>query len=193
MRVLVTGANGFLGRQILAELKSQGYTSLAFVRGAQIAKQLQDNGFECVVGTLDSPSDLYNALENVPAIIHAAGGGKASEPQSFLKNNVITTQQLLESAKQSGVKRFVLISSLAAAGLSSDGQPKGNETSPQPISPYGESKRRRSLWHNKKSNISKLVLSGPLLFTGLAIGVYSHYLKPPTVAWCPFPLAPTTL
>jgi len=108
MRVLVTGANGFLGRQILAELKSQGYTPLAFVRGA---KQLQDNGFECVVGTLDSPSDLYNALENVPAIIHAAGGGKASEPQSFLKNNVITTQQLLEAAKQSGVKRFVLISS----------------------------------------------------------------------------------
>jgi uncharacterized protein YbjT (DUF2867 family) len=45
MRVLVTGANGFLGRQILAELKSQGYTPLAFVRGAQSAKQLQDNGF----------------------------------------------------------------------------------------------------------------------------------------------------
>ena len=82
-----------------------------------------------MVGTLDSPSDLYNALENVPAIIHAAGGGKASEPQSFLKNNVITTQQLLEGAKQSGVKRFVLISSLAAAGPSSDGQPIGNETS----------------------------------------------------------------
>ena len=79
MRVLVTGANGFLGRQILAELKSQGYTPLAFVRGAQSAKQLQDNGFECVVGTLASPSALYNALENVPAIIHAAGGGKASE------------------------------------------------------------------------------------------------------------------
>lgn len=98
MRVLVTGANGFLGRQILAELKSQGYTPLAFVRGAQSAKQLQDNGFECVVGTLDSPSDLYNALENAPAIIHAAGGGKASEPQSFLKNNGITTQQLLEAA-----------------------------------------------------------------------------------------------
>ena len=98
MRVLVTGADGFLGRQILAELKSQGYTPLAFVRGAQSAKQLQDNGFECVVGTLDSPSDLYNALENAPAIIHAAGGGKASEPQSFLKNNGITTQQLLEAA-----------------------------------------------------------------------------------------------
>lgn len=46
MRVLVTGANGFLGRQILAELKSQGYTPLAFVRGAQSAKQLQDNGFD---------------------------------------------------------------------------------------------------------------------------------------------------
>ena len=51
-----------------------------------------------MVGTLDSPSDLYNAVENVPAIIHAAGGGKASELQSFLKNNVITTQQLLEAA-----------------------------------------------------------------------------------------------
>lgn len=86
MRVLVTGANGFLGRQILAELKSQGYTPLAFVRGAQSAKQLQDNGFECVVGTLDSPSDLYNALENVPAIIHAAGDleeeGAAQQHQS---------------------------------------------------------------------------------------------------------------
>ena len=89
-----------------------------------------------MVGTLDSPSDLYNALENVPAIIHAAGGGKASEPQSFLKNNVITTQQLLEAAKQIGVKRFVLISSLAAAGPSSDVQPIRNETSLQPISPY---------------------------------------------------------
>lgn len=140
MNVLVTGANGFLGRHICEALRSQGHVPLAFVRRAQSAQPLQQAGFDCRVGAFDEPPSLQAALKSVTAIVHAAGGGKASRPDSFFENNVTPTEQLLQAAAQSGVERFILISSLAAAGPSPDGTPKLNDAPLAPISPYGESK-----------------------------------------------------
>jgi len=140
MHVLVTGANGFLGRYILEELKSQGHTSLAFVRRAHSAQQLRQEGFDVHVGRLDEPQELSEALKKIDAVIHAAGGGKAVQPQSYFDNNVAPTRRLFEALEQSKVKRCLLISSLAAAGPSAQNVPKKNDSLLNPISPYGESK-----------------------------------------------------
>ena len=140
MNVLVTGANGFLGRHICEALRSQGHVPLAFVRRAQSAQPLQQAGFDCRVGAFNDTPSLQAALKNVTAIVHAAGGGKASRPASFFENNVTPTEQLLQAAAQSGVERFIFISSLAASGPSPDGAPKLNDSPLTPISPYGESK-----------------------------------------------------
>tara|TARA_B100000683_G_scaffold75048_1_gene73933 strand:- start:1305 stop:2279 length:975 start_codon:yes stop_codon:yes gene_type:complete len=140
MNVLVTGANGFLGRHICEALRSQGHVPLAFVRRAASAQQLQKAGIDCRVGAFDDALSLQTSLKDISAIVHSAGGGKASRPASFFENNVTPTEQLLQAASQSDVKRFILISSLAAAGPSPDGTPKLNTSPLTPISPYGESK-----------------------------------------------------
>ena len=140
MRVLVTGANGFLGRHILKELQSQGHTPLAFVRSEQSAHQMQQQGFDAHMGRLDHAQELIDIFKDIDAVIHAAGGGKAVRPESFFENNVDPTQHLFNALSQSTVKRCLLISSLAAAGPSPRHSPKKNDALLEPISPYGKSK-----------------------------------------------------
>ena len=117
MRVLVTGANGFLGRYLLKELQSQGHQTLAFVRSEQSAKTL--DGFHCDIhiGSLASVDEIEKALPQVQAVIHAAGGGKANNPESYFHNNVLPTQNLITALKNHPVEKLILVSSFAGLRL----------------------------------------------------------------------------
>ena len=119
MRILLTGASGFLGSHIAEQLDQQGADVRALVRPTSATRFLE--GLENVTLLTGAMSDKYSLLaatEGVDGIIHAAGLVKARRPADFHRTNAQGTANLLDAAKQNApdIRRFVLISSLAAMG-----------------------------------------------------------------------------
>ncbi len=143
MRILLTGASGFLGSHIAEQLDQQGVEVRALVRPTSDTRFLESlEHVTLVSGSMSDKGSLLAATEGVEGIIHAAGLVKAREPADFHRTNAEGTANLLHAAKQnaSGIERFVLVSSLAVMGPSKDGLPVPSGAAPNPVTHYGRSK-----------------------------------------------------
>ena len=143
MRILLTGASGFLGSHIAEQLDQQGADVRALVRPTSDTRFLE--GLEHVTllsGAMSDKGSLLVATEGVDGIIHAAGLVKARAPGDFYRTNEQGTANLLDAAKQNApdIERFVLVSSLAVMGPSEDGRPVPEGAPPNPVTHYGRSK-----------------------------------------------------
>ena len=143
MRILLTGASGFLGSHIAEQLDQQGAEVRALVRPTSDTRFL--DGLEhvtLVTGAMSDKDSLLAATEGVDGIIHAAGLVKAKEPADFYATNEQGTANLLDAAKRNApdIARFVLGSSLTVMGPSQDGRPVSAGASPNPVTHYGRSK-----------------------------------------------------
>ncbi len=107
----LTGATGFVGRAIVDVLGQSGRSARLLVRNPSQHKFPQH---QTIVGDLFDQAALANCLTGVNSVIHVAGAISAKNRADFFRVNVDGTRSLLHAAKQAGVKRFVLISSLAA-------------------------------------------------------------------------------
>lgn len=109
--VALTGATGFIGREILRNLVSNGYHVRALTR-----KSREDaTSIHWVLGDLNNKTALHQLVEGVDAVIHCAGSVRGSSLEDFVRTNVDGTSNLVQAAEQQAVKpRFLLISSLAA-------------------------------------------------------------------------------
>ncbi len=142
MKVLLTGATGFLGGHTVTELLGRGWQVRAFARHSSKTAHLEARGIEIFRGDLLDAGDLTSALAGVDAVVHAAGGGQHLRVADVYENNRDTTIRLVEAALagSSPLRRFVLVSSLAAHGPSPDGAPRPAAAPPSPQSHYGRSK-----------------------------------------------------
>jgi len=131
-RILITGANGFIGSRVFEILLEYGFTKLrCFVRSSRNLSNLQriaDSSkadVEFLKGNLFSQDDCINATKDVAVIYHLAiGSSGKSFPNAFM-NAVIPTKNLLEASLQhTSLKRFVNISSFAV--YSNRKKPKWN-------------------------------------------------------------------
>jgi len=143
VRILLTGGSGFLGSHIAEELDRQGADVRALVRPTSDTRFLK--GLEHVTlvrGGVGDKSSLVAATEGVEGIIHAAGLVKARTPADFHHTNALGTANLLDAARENApaLRRFVLVSSLAAMGPSEDGRPVPAGATPNPVTHYGRSK-----------------------------------------------------
>lgn len=120
-RILVTGANGFIGSRVVRTLLDYGYKRIrCFVRPSsdvtklkQLRASFDDSEIEFVKGNLLSGEDCNRATENVSLILHLAAGNEKTFSGCYL-NSVVTTRNLLDSTLEHGtVKRFVNVSSFA--------------------------------------------------------------------------------
>jgi nucleoside-diphosphate-sugar epimerase len=144
MKVLVTGGSGFLGSHIVEQLSREGHDVRALVRKSSNRKFLESlSRVEFAYGSVEDADKVAEAVKGVDAIIHSAGLVKARSPEEFRQTNVVGTQNLIGAAKKHapGLKRFVLVSSLAAVGPSPDGKPVDVERATGPVTHYGRSKR----------------------------------------------------
>lgn len=116
--ILVTGATGFLGQHMVRRLFQDGYRIRCIIRDPTRASHLLDQGVELVVGDLSSEDVANDAVEGVDAVVHAAGqlGGWGSR-DSYFRNNVTTTRNLLEASERHGMKRLIFVSSVAVYGI----------------------------------------------------------------------------
>jgi nucleoside-diphosphate-sugar epimerase len=143
LRILLTGASGFLGSHIAEQLDQQGADVRALVRPTSDTRFLE--GLEHVTllsGAMSDDASLLAATEGVDGIIHAAGLVKAKKPADFHRTNAEGTANLLHAVKRNtpGIERFVLVSSLAVMGPSEDGRPVSSGAAPNPVTHYGSSK-----------------------------------------------------
>src|SRR4030065_324654 len=136
MRFLITGANGFVGKPLCAELLRRGHSVRAALRSA--STPVED--VEVVVtGAIDGGTDWTDALRGVDVVIHLAARvhvmkETAADPLAeFLKVNLHGTANLARQAARAGVKRLVYVSSIKVNGEST--APSNSTLSPNP-SPF---------------------------------------------------------
>jgi nucleoside-diphosphate-sugar epimerase len=143
-RVLVTGGTGFVGSHLVELLMQRGYSPVCLVRDPNRPRWLAGLNVELTAGDCTDPGSLERAVQNVSIVIHAAGLTKARHSRDYYDVNHLGTRNILEACARHnpGISKFVLLSSLAAAGPSRNGVPVGQKDTPRPVSDYGWSKLR---------------------------------------------------
>jgi dihydroflavonol-4-reductase len=140
VKVLVTGATGFVGKALVPALVAAGHDVRCLVRPTSKSEALTALGVELVVGNVTEPASLTEAARGVDAVFHLAA--MLAEPwhPDFLRTNATGVRHVLEAcAALPTPPRVVLTSSLAAVGPSV-GAPRTEDDAPAPVSRYGASK-----------------------------------------------------
>lgn len=142
MRVLVTGATGFLGGHLIEELAKGPHVPICAYRKGSDTGNIDRLGLEKVTFDLTDRVSMLSALRNVDAVVHlAAYYTFTGKKELYDKVNVKGTADLLQACKEVGVKRFLYCSSTEAMGPIA--APPGDEDSPlNPQYEYGRSKAR---------------------------------------------------
>lgn len=129
MTMLVTGAAGFVGNNVVRLLAARGRPVRALVRSAGREREFQGVNCECFRGDITDPGSLSAAMDGVTGVIHAAaivhiGWTRLEELQRV---NVEGTRRVIEAARRARV-RVVYVSTVDALGLGSPHQPADEES-----------------------------------------------------------------
>jgi len=132
IRVLVTGATGFIGGRLCAKLVQQGCDVRALVRDLARASELREHGVETMLGDLCDRASLNRTTADVDTIYHFAAVFRKEVPRKEIwRTNVDGVENLLDAAAHSGVKRFIHCSSTSVYGL----HPRTPTTEDSPFAP----------------------------------------------------------
>ena len=140
MRALVTGATGFVGSHLVEALQNSSVEVTALARSASKAADLAQREVRVVPGDLHDIAGLERAVRDQDVVYHVAGVVAARDEADFLRSNRDGTRNVLTAAEREGKPRFVLVSSLAAAGPAPRGAPLSETEPPHPVTAYGRSK-----------------------------------------------------
>lgn len=151
MKFLITGASGFVGKILCAQLLQQGHELRAANRTAasECMRMPVNAGVmyrEIVIGMIDGKTDWSSALAGTDVVIHLAARvhvmrENAVDPlAAFREVNVAGTERLARAAASSGVKRLVYVSSIKVNGEQTETVPYSEQDVPDPRDPYGISK-----------------------------------------------------
>jgi len=145
VRILLTGATGFIGQSLLNELLRRGHVPVAVTRKAIAGLTGTDRCFP--IADISANNDWLPALKGVEVVIHTAArvhvmNDRVADPlAAFRQVNVDGTLNLARQAAAAGVRRFIFISSIKVNG---EGTPVGvpylADGQPAPADPYGISK-----------------------------------------------------
>ncbi len=141
MRVFVTGGTGFVGSHVVTALQNHGHTPVCLVRDSRKARQVFTPSFPALVdGDLGDAAALARGSEGADAIVHVAGSTAAQSRAELFAVNVDGTRAVADAARAAGVRRFVLVSSLSAAGPATGTKTPSTGDEASPVSDYGRSK-----------------------------------------------------
>ena len=153
MKILITGASGFIGSFIVEEALRRGFDTWAAVRGSSSRAYLQDQRTNFIELNLSSKEQLVEQLRphRFDYVVHAAGVTKCVDKRDFRRINTEGTKNLVEALIElrMPLKRFVYLSSLSVFGAIREEQPyeEIRETdTPSPNTEYGRSKLEAEQW-----------------------------------------------
>ncbi len=139
MQILVTGANGFIGRHLTHHLRQAGHHVIACVRQQQHAD-------ETAIGDVAAFDQWSQLLTNIDCVMHLAGRvhqtskQEAHNTNAFTRDNVHVTQRLLDACSQHSVRHVIFLSTIAVLGYDSGDTLFTSDTSLAPYNPYSVSK-----------------------------------------------------
>lgn len=147
MKILITGASGFIGSFIVEEALKRGFDTWAAMRKSSSKAYLQDERIKFIELNLNSKEQLVEQLrgKDFDYVVHAAGVTKCLNKADFHCINTEGTKNLVEALLElkMPLKRFVFVSSLSVFGAIKEKMPYDEirETdTPQPNTAYGRSK-----------------------------------------------------
>ena len=147
MKILITGASGFIGSFIVEEALKQGFETWAAIRKSSSKEYLQDERIHFIELNLSSKAQLIEQLRphQFDYVVHAAGVTKCLNKADFRRINTEGTKNLVDALLdlQMPLKRFVFLSSLSVFGAIKERLPYDEireDDTPQPNTEYGRSK-----------------------------------------------------
>jgi len=167
-KILITGANGFIGSFLVEEALKQGHDVYAAVRSSSNLKYLKDYRIHILTLDLGNPeklrekwTELKKYITGFDYVIHNAGATQVVDTNDFEKVNNQYTQNLLQSLIDTkfSPRKFILMSSLAAQGPGNAETLKPIETinSPKPITAYGKSKLKAEQYLTAQQDVPYLI------------------------------------
>lgn len=190
MRILLTGASGFVGRATESALAASGHA----VR--RVLRQAGDGDVFRVDG-IDGRTDWQGAFDGVDAVVHLAArvhrmaDTEVDSLAAFRAVNTVGSEVLARAAAAAGVRRFVFVSSVKAVGeASAPGQRLDERTLPQPVDPYGVSKQEaeQALQRVADETGLEVVIVRPPLVYGPGVGANFRALMRAVEKGWPLPL-----
>lgn len=190
--ILITGANGFIGKPLLRALGKTHCTVRATVRSEAAAHSLTQ--FQQLhkikqlsilnQGELGEKIDWYSVLEGTDTIIHCAGlahvlsKNKAANLEKFRQINSQATEVLVKQASILGVRRFILLSSIGVLGNSSGDLPFSESSIPNPQTPYSISKlEAENIVKTCSGAMEWIIIRPPLVYGPEAKGNFKRLLS----------------
>lgn len=152
MNVLVVGANGAVGRKVVAQLKDTEHKSVALVRKDEQVSELESVGADKVV-VADLEGDISNAFDDVDAVIFAAGSGGSTGADKTLLVDLWGSKKVDDAASKNGVKKLVQLSA-------TDSPDPDNES--DVMRPYAVAKHMSDYYIEQSDLNYTIVRPGPL-------------------------------
>ncbi len=163
-KILITGANGFIGSFLVEEALRQGYEVFAAIRKTSNVKYIKNMPVVFVYTDFSNKNNLKNQLTSIGKfdyIIHCAGITKACNKEMFETVNYKYTRNLINVLIKSNLipTKFVYLSSLAAYGPGDEKSliPVRSENKPNPVSYYGKSKLKTERYIRSIKNFPYLI------------------------------------
>ncbi len=168
MKVLLTGASGFVGSHIVDVLQARGIPTAVLMRPSSSTSFLTRHlpQLEVRPGAITDPASLTSALEGITDVIHCAGCTKAVRIREFYEINHLGSRNVVEAVNARGgqIRRLVHVSSLAAAGPGTPAHPAREDEPPHPVSEYGKSKLAGEMEVREKCRREFVVVRPPAVY-----------------------------
>lgn len=183
MKFMISGAGGFVGKALCAELLRRGQSVSAAVRSGN---SLIENTEVIIIGAIDGETNWADALADVNVVIHLAARvhvmrENATDPLAeFLKVNLHGTSNLARQAASSGVKRLVYVSSIKVNGeqtSTTQSFTELDEPSPQDFYSISKWQAEQALWRiSQETGLEIVVVRPPLVYGSGVKGNFAQML-----------------
>lgn len=192
-RVLVTGANGFVGTALCERLKTDGVAAIGAVRSSGNPTSCEP----CVVGDLDGHTNWRVALTGISHVVHLAARVHVTDRHVshslswFREVNVAGTVNLARQAVDAGVRRFLFVSSIKVNGEHTPVGPFRPDDPPCPKDAYAQSKHEAEqalLEIGRRTGLEIVIVRPPLVYGPGVKGNFLTLLRAVQREW-PLPLA----
>jgi nucleoside-diphosphate-sugar epimerase len=161
--ILITGATGFVGKNLVPELTADGPVRILVRKTSNLSFYRNRKDVELAFGSLEGNAGLDRSLQGIKIVIHAAGQTMGRNRVDFDRTNVEGTRNLLAAIRKRGSIKLIHISSQAAGGASPDRRPINETCRPAPISDYGWSKLKAETVVIP-SRIPHIILRPPMVY-----------------------------
>lgn len=189
--IVVTGANGFVGRALSRALTADGHSVTGLVRrvggcAAGVREWLYDR--PDFVGLADIAWQEVHCVVHLAARVHVMNNIDSDPDAAFCATNVEGTLRVAEAARRNGVRRFVFVSSIKAIAERDGGRPLSENDPARPEDAYGRSKFEAELalrQFGDASGLDVVIVRPPLVY---GPGVRANFLRMMDAISCGMPL-----